>query len=76
VRAYIKDLDQEWRCWFFFLSQADESIKLLESATGQENGGRSIVVQQKGLQYPFRLRVDKGIVARSRSGYVERCGAG
>jgi hypothetical protein len=31
VRAYIKRLDQEWRYWFFFLSQADESIKLLES---------------------------------------------
>jgi hypothetical protein len=31
VRAYIKRLDQEWRHWFFFLSQADESIKLLES---------------------------------------------
>ena len=31
VRAYLKRLDQEWRYWFFFLSQADESIKLLES---------------------------------------------
>jgi len=31
VRAYIKQLDQEWPYWFFFLSQADESIKLLES---------------------------------------------
>ena len=31
VRAYIKRLDQEWRYWFFFLSQADESIKLFES---------------------------------------------
>ena len=31
VRAYIKHLDQEWPYWFFFLSQADESIKLLES---------------------------------------------
>lgn len=31
VRAYFKRLDQEWPYWFFFLSQADESIKLLES---------------------------------------------
>ncbi|HRD86650.1 MAG TPA: hypothetical protein PK752_00115 [Accumulibacter sp.] len=31
VRAYINGLDQEWRYWFFFLSQADDSIKLLES---------------------------------------------
>jgi hypothetical protein len=31
VRAYIKRLDQAWPYWFFFLSQADESIKLLES---------------------------------------------
>jgi hypothetical protein len=31
VRAYIKRLDQAWPNWFFFLSQADESIKLLES---------------------------------------------
>lgn len=28
---YLKRIDQEWRYWFFFLSQADESIKLLES---------------------------------------------
>jgi hypothetical protein len=31
VRAYIKRLDRVWPNWFFFLSQADESIKLLES---------------------------------------------
>jgi len=31
VRAYIKRLDLAWPYWFFFLSQADESIKLLES---------------------------------------------
>lgn len=31
VRAYINRLDQAWPRWFFFLSQADESIKLLES---------------------------------------------
>jgi hypothetical protein len=31
VRAYIKRLDQAWPYWFFFLSQADESVKLLES---------------------------------------------
>jgi hypothetical protein len=31
VRAYFKRLDQVWPYWFFFLSQADESIKLLES---------------------------------------------
>jgi hypothetical protein len=31
VRAYIRRLDQAWPNWFFFLSQADESIKLLES---------------------------------------------
>jgi hypothetical protein len=31
VRAYITRLDQAWSYWFFFLSQADESIKLLES---------------------------------------------
>ena len=30
VRAYIKRLDQAWPSWFFFLSQADESVKLLE----------------------------------------------
>ncbi|MCU0735859.1 MAG: hypothetical protein MUF20_10105 [Methylotetracoccus sp.] len=31
VRAYIKRLDQAWPNWFFFLSQADESVKMLES---------------------------------------------
>ena len=31
VRAYISRLDQAWPYWFLFLSQADESIKLLES---------------------------------------------
>jgi len=31
VRAYFKRLDLAWPNWFFFLSQADESIKLLES---------------------------------------------
>jgi hypothetical protein len=31
VRAYIKRLDQKWPYWFLFLSQADDSIKLLES---------------------------------------------
>lgn len=31
VRAYIKRLDQAWPYWFFFLSQADESVKLLKS---------------------------------------------
>ncbi len=31
VRAYCQRLDQEWPYWFFFLSQADESIKMLES---------------------------------------------
>ncbi len=31
VCAYIKCLDQEWRYWFFFLSQGNESIKLQES---------------------------------------------
>ncbi len=31
VRAYIKRLDLAWPYWFFFLSQIDESIKLLES---------------------------------------------
>lgn len=31
VRAFIKALDQQWPYWFFFLSQADDSIKLLES---------------------------------------------
>jgi hypothetical protein len=32
VRAYMKRLDQAWPYWFFFLSQVDESIKLLESS--------------------------------------------
>jgi len=31
VRAYIRRLDQAWPYWIFFLSQVDESIKLLES---------------------------------------------
>ena len=31
VRAYVDRLDRGWSYWFFFLSQADESIKLLES---------------------------------------------
>ena len=31
VRRYLKALDARWPYWFFFLSQADESIKLLES---------------------------------------------
>ena len=31
VRSYLARLDQAWPYWFFFLSQADESIKLLES---------------------------------------------
>ena len=31
VRAYLKRLDQEWPYWFFFLSQADDSIPILES---------------------------------------------
>ena len=31
VRTYIKRLDEAWPHWFFFLSQADESIKVLES---------------------------------------------
>jgi hypothetical protein len=31
VRAFVKALDQQWPYWFFFLSQADDSIKLLES---------------------------------------------
>jgi hypothetical protein len=35
VRVYIKRLDQEWRYWFFCLSQADESIKLLESCLSE-----------------------------------------
>ena len=31
VRAFLKGLDAQWPYWFFFLSQADESIKVLES---------------------------------------------
>jgi hypothetical protein len=31
VRAYLKRLDHEWPYWFFFLSQADDSIQMLES---------------------------------------------
>jgi hypothetical protein len=31
VRVFIKSIDQQWPYWFFFLSQADDSIKLLES---------------------------------------------
>ena len=31
VRAFIKSIDQQWPYWFFFLSQADDSIKMLES---------------------------------------------
>jgi len=31
VRAFIKSIDQHWPYWFFFLSQADDSIKMLES---------------------------------------------
>jgi hypothetical protein len=31
VRRYIKALDDQWAFWFFFLSQADDSIKILES---------------------------------------------
>ncbi len=31
VRHYIKALDDQWAYWFFFLSQADDSIKILES---------------------------------------------
>ncbi|MCM8622406.1 MAG: hypothetical protein NFW16_11890 [Candidatus Accumulibacter sp.] len=31
MRAYFGRLDEAWRYWFFFLSQADESIELLES---------------------------------------------
>ena len=29
--AFLKGLDAQWPYWFFFLSQADDSIKLLES---------------------------------------------
>jgi len=31
VRRYLKALDDKWAYWFFFLSQADDSIKILES---------------------------------------------
>jgi hypothetical protein len=31
VRRYIKALDDMWPYWFFFLSQADDSIKVVES---------------------------------------------
>lgn len=31
VRRYMKALDDQWTNWFFFLSQADDSIKILES---------------------------------------------
>lgn len=31
VRHYLKALDDQWANWFFFLSQADDSIKILES---------------------------------------------
>jgi hypothetical protein len=31
VRAFVKKLDQQWSYWLFFLSQADESVKMLES---------------------------------------------
>ena len=31
VRRYFKALDDQWDYWFFFLSQADDSIKILES---------------------------------------------
>lgn len=31
VRRYIKAIDDLWPYWFFFLSQADDSIKILES---------------------------------------------
>lgn len=31
VRAFIKNIDQQWPYWFFFLSQVDDSIKMLES---------------------------------------------
>lgn len=31
VRAFIKGIDVQWPYWFFFLSPADDSIKLLES---------------------------------------------
>lgn len=31
VRAFIQALDARWPYWYFFLTQADDSIKLLES---------------------------------------------
>ncbi len=31
VRRFIKELDAIWPYWFFFLSQADDSIKVIES---------------------------------------------
>jgi hypothetical protein len=31
VRRFIKELDAMWPYWFFFLSQADDSIKVIES---------------------------------------------
>ncbi len=31
VRVFIQALDERWPYWYFFLSQADDSIKLLES---------------------------------------------
>lgn len=31
VRCYLKALDDQWAYWFFFLSQADDSIQILES---------------------------------------------
>ena len=31
VRAFLQALDARWPYWYFFLSQADDSIKLLES---------------------------------------------
>jgi hypothetical protein len=31
VRAFVGQLDEQWPYWFFFLSQMDDSIKLIES---------------------------------------------
>jgi hypothetical protein len=31
VRRYVRKLDDAWPYWFFFLSQADDSIKTLEA---------------------------------------------
>ena len=31
VRAFVATLDDAWPYWFFFLSQVDDSIKLIES---------------------------------------------